>query len=217
MKPIRGQSPNSLQRSHHDMGGQAAGRIERTEHDYDEWERRVDAMAVLLWGLKGTKKLCTVDEHRRAIESLPPEAYDAMSYYERWVMALAQCLLQRGIVTTEELARRMAGAAGSRSHHDMGGLPAGKVEPSEHDYAGWERRVDALAVLLSGIKGKPGKISTVDERRKHIENLSPQAYDALSYYERWVISLAQSLIQRGVLTSAEIARKMAEVESRDRR
>jgi hypothetical protein len=49
----------------------------------------------------------TVDERRRAIESLPPEAYDAMSYYERWTMALAQTLIQRGIITTEELAKKM--------------------------------------------------------------------------------------------------------------
>jgi hypothetical protein len=37
-------------RSHHDMGGQPAGKAKLTEHDYAEWERRVDAMAVLLWG-----------------------------------------------------------------------------------------------------------------------------------------------------------------------
>ena len=35
-----------------------------------------------------------------------------------------------------------------RSHHDMGGLPAGKVDRAEHDYSDWERRVDAMAVLL---------------------------------------------------------------------
>ena len=43
----------------------------------------------------------------------------------------------------------------------MGGLPAGKVEPKEHDYAEWERRVDALMVLLGGVKGL--KLMTVDE------------------------------------------------------
>ena len=41
-----------------------------------------------------------------------------------------------------------------RGHHDMGGLPAGKVEPSEHDYDEWERRVDAMMVLCTGVKGK---------------------------------------------------------------
>ena len=36
-----------------------------------------------------------------------------------------------------------------RSHHDMGGLPAGKVEPTEHDYEEWERGVDTPTMLLS--------------------------------------------------------------------
>lgn len=38
-----------------------------------------------------------------------------------------------------------------RSHHDMGELPDGRVEPSEHDYAERERRVDALMMLLTGV------------------------------------------------------------------
>ena len=96
-----------------------------------------------------------------------------------------------------------------RSHHDMGGLPAGKVDRSEHGYADWERRVDAVAVLL----GRKRRL-TVDERRRAIETLTPQAYDALSYYERWVVALGQTLIQRGIVTSAELAKKMLEVESR---
>jgi len=95
-----------------------------------------------------------------------------------------------------------------RGHHDMGGLPAGKVEPTEHDYGEWERRVDALSMLM-GRKGV-----TVDERRKNIETLPPEAYDKMSYYERWVVSLAQALIQRGIITTAELARKMSEIEKR---
>jgi hypothetical protein len=175
------------------------------EHDYDDWERRIDAMAVLLWGLKGTKKRFTVDEHRRAIESLPPQAYDSMAYYEKWIVALAQCMVQRGVVTSAELARKMQDVTFLRQHHDMGGRPAGKVEPTEHDYAAWERRVDALSVLL-GIR----KILTVDERRRAIESLPPGAYDSMSYYERWTWALAQTLIQRGVITTEELARKMNE-------
>jgi len=96
-----------------------------------------------------------------------------------------------------------------RSHHDMGGLPAGKVDRDEHDYADWERRVDAVAVLL----GRKRRL-TVDERRRAIETLTPQAYDALSYYERWVVALGQTMIQRGLITSAELAMKMREVGKR---
>ena len=96
-----------LERSHHDMGGQPAGRIERVEHDYAEWERRIDAMAVLLWGLKGGRKVMSVDEHRKNIEALPPRDYDAMAYYEKWIASLTQTLIQRGMITTDELGRKM--------------------------------------------------------------------------------------------------------------
>ena len=96
-----------------------------------------------------------------------------------------------------------------RSHHDMGGLPAGKVEPTEHDYPEWERRVDAMVQLLRGA----GQI-TVDELRKNIEGLPPEAYDKLSYYEKWISSLTQTLLQRGVISTEELGRKMEEVAKR---
>ena len=96
-----------------------------------------------------------------------------------------------------------------RSYHDMGGLPAGTVDRSEHDYADWERRVDAMGVVLT-----QKKLLTVDQRRRAIETLTPEAYDSLSYYERWVIALGQTLIQRGLITTGELAKKMVEVEKR---
>jgi nitrile hydratase beta subunit-like protein len=95
----------------------------------------------------------------------------------------------------------------------MGGLPADKVEPTEHDYEDWERRVDALMMLCSGIKGKK-RLLTIDELRKNIEALPPDAYDRLAYYEKWVTSLTQSLIQRGVITTAELTHKMHEIQKR---
>ena len=36
-----------------------------------------------------------------------------------------------------------------RRPHDLGGLPGAPVVPSEHDFALWEKRVDALLVLLN--------------------------------------------------------------------
>ena len=101
----------------------------------------------------------------------------------------------------------------TRSHHDMGGLPAQKVERVEHDYEEWERRVDALMVLCVGISGKK-RLMTVDELRKNIESLPPETYDRTAYYEKWITSLTQTLIQRGVITTAELAAKMSEVRKR---
>ena len=90
------------------MGGLPAGRVETGEHDHAEWERRVDALKEILSGFKGAKKLMTVDELRKNIEAIGPDAYDRMSYYERWVTSITQCMIQRGVITTDELGRKMA-------------------------------------------------------------------------------------------------------------
>jgi hypothetical protein len=97
-----------------------------------------------------------------------------------------------------------------RSHHDMGGLEAGTVVPSEHDYALWEKRVDALMKLLSECH-----LLSTDELRRNIEALGPQVYDAMSYYERWMAGICATLLQRGAITADELGRKMAEIEARE--
>lgn len=100
-----------------------------------------------------------------------------------------------------------------RQHHDMGGLPAGPVEKAEHDYAPWEKRVDALMVLLSD---RERNLLKVDELRRNIEAIGPEAYDTMSYYERWITSITSTLLQRGAITSDELARKMIEIERREK-
>jgi len=99
-----------------------------------------------------------------------------------------------------------------RGIHDMGGLPAGKVEAAEHDYALWEKRVDALMVLLS----KKGHL-TVDELRRNIETLGAEAYDKMSYYERWIYAITQTLIQRGIITIDELGTGIEKAQSHGKR
>ncbi len=93
--------------------------------------------------------------------------------------------------------------------HDVGGRPAGIVERDEHDHALWERRVDAMMMLLS----KRGLL-VVDELRRNVEALGPGAYESMGYYERWVAALSAAMVERGVVTGGELGRRMAEVESR---
>jgi hypothetical protein len=98
-----------------------------------------------------------------------------------------------------------------RRHHDMGGLAAGPVERSEHDYAPWEKRVDAIVRLLSD---KKRRMITVDQLRRGIEDLGPGAYDKLSYYERWISSVSNLLIEKGVITVDELGRAMEDARAR---
>lgn len=90
----------------------------------------------------------------------------------------------------------------------MGGLPAGAVAAAERDYEAWEKRVDALMSLLV----RDRKIMRVDELRRGIEALAPDAYDSLSYYERWTASIAAILVEKGVLDGPELEARAAALE-----
>jgi len=89
----------------HDRGGwPAAGQINKTEHDLSMWEKRTDALVMLL--ASPTKRVLRVDELRRAIESLTPDAYEKLSYYERWITAVEALLIEKGVLTREEIDRK---------------------------------------------------------------------------------------------------------------
>jgi Nitrile hydratase beta subunit len=88
----------------HDLGGSPGGLIDKGQHEIEDWERLADAVTIAL-DAKGIK---TTDEHRRAIESLSPEQYEALSYYERWVAATELLLVEKGILTREEIDERAA-------------------------------------------------------------------------------------------------------------
>ncbi|SEK25822.1 Nitrile hydratase beta subunit [Roseovarius azorensis] len=87
----------------HDMGGQAAGPVPMEGHDFALWEKRVDALMVVC----GKKGLFTVDGLRRALEDMGEDAFERYSYYERWIAAVNQNLIEAGVYSLEELATRM--------------------------------------------------------------------------------------------------------------
>ena len=100
----------------------------------------------------------------------------------------------------------------ARRHHDMGGLEAGPVDTGEHDKAPWEKRVDALLVLLG-----QRNIVCVDELRRGIEELGADAYDRYGYYERWMASMTNLLLEKKVIGVSELGARMAEIEAGRRR
>ena len=97
----------------------------------------------------------------------------------------------------------------SKSWHDMGGDPAGPIELDEHDYALWEKRVDAL-VMIAQARG----LFTVDGLRRALEDFGEEVFETQNYYERWVAALNRNLIEAGAYTPEELARRMEEVERR---
>jgi hypothetical protein len=84
------------------MGGSPAGPVERGQHEVEDWERLADAVNGALEG----RGLQSTDQLRRAIESL--ENYRDLSYYERWTAATERLLVEKGVLTHEEIDERAA-------------------------------------------------------------------------------------------------------------
>lgn len=95
--------------------------------------------------------------------------------------------------------------------HDLGGLPGGPVDRTEHDAAYWERQVDAMVMLLR----QKGVMKDAAQLRRGIESLAPDVYEALSYYERWAGSAAFNAIEQGLVTQEELDRRIAAIETRE--
>ncbi len=88
----------------YDMGGRHEdfGPIDRSGQQVEDWERLADAVNYVL-NAKGHK---TTDEMRRAIESL--DEYKEMGYYERWAAAAELLVVEKGLLTKEEVDTRTA-------------------------------------------------------------------------------------------------------------
>ena len=91
----------------HDLGGMhGLGPIVREENEpvfHDDWERRAFALTMATFG-----DPYSLDEFRHAIERMDPVDYLRSSYYEHWIHALQTLLIEKGIITKEELENRAA-------------------------------------------------------------------------------------------------------------
>lgn len=111
-------------RSAHDLGGLDFGPIDRSEHDLALWEKRTDAMQRLLTS-PGTRAF-TVDGLRRVIEDYGQQAYDRTTYYEKWIRALRNLVVEQELLTREEIEARMDEV---RAKHEKAGrkVARGKI------------------------------------------------------------------------------------------
>ncbi len=94
-----------MERAVHDRGSWPTDTpIDRSEHELEDWEVLTDA----LLGALSHHGVMNVDELRRGIESMPPAAYEAASYYERWLVSAETILTEKGILEPGELDRKAA-------------------------------------------------------------------------------------------------------------
>jgi hypothetical protein len=103
--------------------------------------------------------------------------------------------------TPDELIQRAAS--------DLGGRPAEPLAITDHELLPWEKRCHALLDVLD-----QHKLVNTEEKRRGVEDLGGEIYAQLTYYEKWIVAAANVLMQKGVLTPDEIARKLEAVKAR---
>ena len=97
--------------------------------------------------------------------------------------------------------------------HDLGGMQGfGPIEREENEpvfRADWERRIFALLNLTIAA----GQYH-VDEIRHSIERMAPAEYLTTPYYVHWLHAAEDFLDKKGVVTHAELERRMAELATK---
>jgi len=94
----------------HDTGGrQGFGPVRFTPGAaafHEPWEVRANS----LYAFAVRLGIFNMDEYRHAIERMEPRHYLSASYYERSLTSLATLLIEKGVVSQEELERRAEGS-----------------------------------------------------------------------------------------------------------
>jgi nitrile hydratase subunit beta len=97
--------------------------------------------------------------------------------------------------------------------HDMGGMHGlGPIDREENEpvfHHAWERRAFALN-MAAGFLGE----WNIDMSRYAREQMPPAEYLATSYYEHWLWGLERLLVEKGLLTRAEVEARVAELRRR---
>ena len=106
-------------------------------------------------------------------------------------------------MSTEKLVQHLPNDIGGT------GCSTDKVTIFERDLYPWEKRCHALLDVLDY-----HKIVNTEEKRRGTENLGSEMAAKLSYYEKWIVSASNVLLQKGVLSPDSIAIKTKEVAKR---
>ena len=125
----------------HDMGGRFGDGPVTPEPEHVKFHAAWHPRALALTLASGTLGLWNIDVSRHARESLAPKDYARFAYYEKWIAALADLLVDTGALSRDELA-------------------SGQADGSS-DLAGKRLAASAVAGVLAkgGPADRPGKIA----------------------------------------------------------
>jgi len=195
----------------HDLGGkQGFGRVRHSRDArvfHAEWEKRGNA----LLALAVKSGFINMDEYRHAIERMEPRHYLSAGYYERALTGVLTLLVEKGIVSREEL-ERLAGGAVPLS---LPSAPGRANDPSRSQFARGDRvRVKEAFVpghirMPGYIRGKSGVVVDIspaypfpDAHAHGVHAQDEPTYDvAFRSEELWAHGADPALVHVGVFQS----------------
>jgi hypothetical protein len=98
-------SKNDPGRGYHDIGGLESGPIGLVTTDMKPWEKLSTAISNSLG--KAGRGFFVTDESRRAREQMGDPPYSDLGYFERATESMKIVLLEKGLLTEQELETRM--------------------------------------------------------------------------------------------------------------
>lgn len=161
----------------HDMGGMHnMGRIEPEPSEpvfHHDWEKRVFALTLAA----GFCRRWNIDMSRYSREVMPPADYLQASYYERWLHGLRRLLVERGLLTADELA---SGRVAAGRAPDVRALPAVEVQQALRN-----RRAARMDAGLKPPRFKAGeRVRTLNAHPMHHTRLPRYARDKVGVIDR---------------------------------
>jgi nitrile hydratase subunit beta len=170
----------------HDMGGMHGfGPVVRERDEpvfHAEWERRTLALRLAM----GRRRTFNSHEFRRTIERIPPHQYLGATYYEIWLLALENLLIEKGVVSRTEIDVVMAAVrAGASPPHAPVGAPDDAGSPparDEEDSAALSKALDDGARSLRYDQSYRPRFKAGD--RVTARNLNPEGHTRLPRYVR---------------------------------
>lgn len=93
-------------RGYHDIGGLPADTVPRKEEPLLRWQVQLEAIRSALGD--PARRILPLDELRRAYEHYGAGLYNGLPFYERRLEAMIFILVEKGVITLEELEARAA-------------------------------------------------------------------------------------------------------------
>jgi nitrile hydratase subunit beta len=156
----------------HDMGGtHGFGPIRPRENDeafHEAWEHRLHAIV----RAARAQGIYNIDESRHGIERMDPAEYLRAGYYERWLSSLERNLVEKGVLTGEEIENRCRGLGAD-----------GTREPARREDPALVERVVRAQLTSGGVpRAGPSRFQPGD--RVVTRNTHPTGHTRLPRYAR---------------------------------